>query len=116
MLQVNNLSGGYDGKDIVKSISFTVDKGEVLGILGPNGSGKSTLLKLISQILSPSSGEVLIDGKSASTYSSKAFARIVAVLPQLHAHAFSHTAKETVDLGRYPQPTGIFSTWSDADE
>ena len=116
MLQVNNLSGGYDGKDIVKSISFTVDKGEVLGILGPNGSGKSTLLKLISQILSPSSGEVLIDGKSASTYSSKAFARIVAVLPQLHAHAFSHTVKETVDLGRYPHQTGIFSTWSEADE
>lgn len=116
MLQVNNLSGGYDGKDIVKSVSFSVDKGEVLGILGPNGSGKSTLLKLISQILSPTSGEVLIDGKLASTFSSKAFAQIVAVLPQLHAHAFSHTVKETVDLGRYPHQTGLFSTWSEKDE
>lgn len=116
MLEVKNLSGGYDGNDIVKSVSFTVDKGEVLGILGPNGSGKSTLLKLISQILSPSTGEVRIDGKPATSYSSKAFARIVAVLPQLHAHAFSHTVKETVDLGRYPHQKGMFSTWSVQDE
>ena len=52
MLQVENLSGGYGNELVVKSVSFDVKKGEVLGILGPNGSGKSTLLKIISGILS----------------------------------------------------------------
>ena len=51
MLKVENLSGGYDQKLIVKNVSFQVEKGEMLGILGPNGSGKSTLLKVISGIL-----------------------------------------------------------------
>ena len=41
MLQVENISGGYGKEPIVKSVTFNVKKGEVLGILGPNGSGKS---------------------------------------------------------------------------
>ncbi len=65
MLQVENLSGGYGDKLVVKSVSFNVKKGEVLGILGPNGSGKSTLLKIISGILAAKSGSVTIDGKKA---------------------------------------------------
>lgn len=116
MLQVHQLSGGYEGKDIVKSVSFKVEKGEVLGILGPNGSGKSTLLKLISGTLTPTNGSVEIDGKPSTSFSSKAFARQVAVLPQLHAHAFSHSVRETVELGRYPHQSGLFSSWSKEDE
>ncbi|MDS9472317.1 heme ABC transporter ATP-binding protein [Sporosarcina pasteurii] len=116
MLQVNQLSGGYDEKQVVKSVSFHVDKGEIVGILGPNGSGKSTLLKLISGILPATSGTVKVDGKLTSNYSQKEFARKVAVLPQLHAHAFSHTVRETVELGRYPHQSGFFSAWSEDDE
>ncbi|MFD1205663.1 MULTISPECIES: adenosylcobinamide amidohydrolase [Sporosarcina] len=116
MLHVNNLTGGYGKEPIVKNISFQVAKGEVVGILGPNGSGKSTLLKLISGILPKQDGTVEVDGQSAESYSQKQFARKVAVLPQLHAHAFSHTVKDTVALGRYPHQSGLFSTWSDEDE
>lgn len=116
MLKVENVSGGYGNSLVVKSVSFDVKKGEVLGILGPNGSGKSTLLKIISGILKAESGTVTIDGKIASLYSQKEFARKVAVLPQLHAHAFSHTVRETVELGRYPHQSGLFSTWSTEDE
>lgn len=116
MLHVNGITGGYSKEPIVKNISFHVNKGEVLGILGPNGSGKSTLLKIISGILPKQSGTVQIDGQDASLYSQKEFARKVAVLPQLHAHAFSHTVKDTVSLGRYPHQSGLFSTWSKEDE
>lgn len=116
MLQVNNLSGGYGKEPIVKNISFHVDKGEVLGILGPNGSGKSTLLKIISGILPKQEGTVQIEGQDAKEYSQKQFAKKVAVLPQLHAHAFSHTVKDTVSLGRYPHQSGLFSSWSKEDE
>ena len=116
MLQVDNLSGGYDKEPIVNNISFHVNKGEILGILGPNGSGKSTLLKIISGILPKQNGTVKVDGEDAAVYSQKQFARKVAVLPQLHAHAFSHTVKDTVALGRYPHQSGLFSSWSDEDE
>ncbi|HOY31891.1 MAG TPA: ABC transporter ATP-binding protein [Bacteroidales bacterium] len=50
----------------LKNVNLTIYKGEILGIIGPNGSGKSTLLKLISQITSPSGGEIEINGKVAS--------------------------------------------------
>ncbi|MFJ7934268.1 adenosylcobinamide amidohydrolase [Sporosarcina sp. NPDC096371] len=116
MLQVYNLTGGYGKKPVVKSITFDVKKGEVLGILGPNGSGKSTLLKLISGILPNQEGSVMIDGQHVTVYSQKEFARKVAVLPQLHAHAFSHSVHETVSLGRYPHQSGLFSSWSVEDE
>lgn len=116
MLKVGNLSGGYDHKLIVKDVSFEVGKGEMLGILGPNGSGKSTLLKVMSGILPMSSGDVLIEGKSLQSYSSKELAKKMAVLPQLHSQAFSHTVRDTVSLGRYPHQSGWFSSWSQEDE
>ncbi|WP_313893318.1 adenosylcobinamide amidohydrolase [Psychrobacillus sp.] len=116
MLKVENLSGGYNDRLIVENVSFEVEKGEMLGILGPNGSGKSTLLKIISGILHMVSGDVLIDGKSLKSYSSKELAKKMAVLPQLHSHAFSHTVRDTIGLGRYPHQSGLFSSWSDADE
>ncbi|MFJ8263126.1 adenosylcobinamide amidohydrolase [Rummeliibacillus sp. NPDC094406] len=117
MLAVKQLSGGYDSKKpIVKDISFTVDKGKFIGILGPNGSGKSTLIKVISGILPATSGTVQIDGKNLKDYSTKELARKMAVLPQLHAHAFSHSVRETVSIGRYPHQSSWFSTWSKEDE
>ncbi|WP_144512043.1 adenosylcobinamide amidohydrolase [Bacillus sp. FJAT-22090] len=116
MLQVENVSGGYDRKMIVKNVSFEVEKGEMLGILGPNGSGKSTLLKVISGILNMESGDVLVDGRSLKSYTSKELAKKMAVLPQLHSHAFSHTVRDTIALGRYPHQSGLFSSWSDEDE
>ncbi len=116
MLKINNLSGGYEQKLVVQDVSFEVEKGEMLGILGPNGSGKSTLLKLISGILPIMEGEVLIDGEFLSSYASKELAKKMAILPQLHSQAFSHTVRETVSLGRYPHQKGWFSTWSQQDE
>nr|WP_255457351.1 adenosylcobinamide amidohydrolase [Sporosarcina sp. JAI121] len=115
-MKVENVSGGYGKEPVVKSVTFNVKKGEVLGILGPNGSGKSTLLKIISGILPMETGSVTIDGQDASSYSQKEFAKKVAVLPQLHAHAFSHSVRETVELGRYPHQSGLFSSWSNEDE
>lgn len=116
MLKVENISGGYGNVPIVHNISFTVGEGRMLGILGPNGSGKSTLLKLVSRIITPTSGTVYLDEKAMQSYSPKALARKMAVLPQLHANAFSNSVYDTVSLGRYPHQSGFFSTWSDEDE
>ena len=116
MIVVEELSGGYEDVPIVKDISFTVEKGKILGILGPNGSGKSTLLKVMSGILPATAGTVSIDGQNILSYNARALAKKMAVLPQLHANAFSNSVREAVSLGRYPHQTGFFSSWSAQDE
>lgn len=116
MLKITELTGGYGDKNIVESVSFEVPKGSLLGILGPNGSGKSTMLKLVSGVLPAKSGHVEIAGQAIGSFGAKELAKKMAVLPQLHAHAFAHTVRETVSLGRYPHQSGWFSSWSDEDE
>ena len=60
----NRLKGikGYTKHEVLKDISFTVKKGEFLGIVGRNGSGKSTLLKILAQIYTPDSGSIIVHG------------------------------------------------------
>ncbi len=116
MLEIKNLSGGYGDKNIIENVSFEVEKGEMLGILGPNGSGKSTLMKLISGVLPVKEGIITVDEKKITDFPPKELARTMAVLPQLHVHAFSHSVRETVSLGRYPHQSGWFSSWSEEDE
>lgn len=62
---VNRVKGikGYTEQQVLKDISFTVEKGDFFGIVGRNGSGKSTLLKLISQIYTPNQGKITVNGK-----------------------------------------------------
>ncbi|OCA82803.1 adenosylcobinamide amidohydrolase [Pseudobacillus wudalianchiensis] len=116
MIQLTKLSGGYDGKLIVRDLSFSVQKGELFGILGPNGSGKTTLLKMMSGIVPVSSGSMQIEGKEIKDYKPKELAKRLAVLPQMTPQAFSYTVKETVSLGRYAHQSGLFPIWTEEDE
>lgn len=52
----------YRTKEAVRGISFKVDRGEFVGYIGPNGAGKSTTIKMLTGILHPTSGEVVIGG------------------------------------------------------
>lgn len=116
MLKVENLIGGYSSTPVIKDVSFKVEKGTMLGILGPNGCGKSTLLKLISGIITPTTGSVFIDQVNQNHYSAKELAKKMTVLPQLHGSSFSNTVRDTVSIGRYPHQKGFFSSWSNTDE
>jgi branched-chain amino acid transport system ATP-binding protein len=62
MLEVRNLSKQFGGLRAIWNLSFTVGKGDFLGVIGPNGAGKTTLLNLITGYLRPSSGSVLFEG------------------------------------------------------
>lgn len=116
MLDLENVSGGYDGKPVIKNIGFSVSKGEFFGILGPNGSGKTTLLKLISGLIPCTSGSIQVDNQNLVNFSQKELAQKMAVLSQLTTHAFPYTVKETVSLGRYAHHRGLFQTRSPEDE
>src|SRR5699024_9279802 len=61
---IKNLNKDYGGKDILRDISFEIKDGEILSILGKNGAGKTTLIKILTNILSKSSGEIYYRGKN----------------------------------------------------
>lgn len=66
LLEVNNISKRIKGKEILKGISFNLEKGKVLGIMGPNGQGKTTLLNVIQGLLKADNGEIKVDGNPQS--------------------------------------------------
>jgi ABC-2 type transport system ATP-binding protein len=67
MLEVKALTKSYGKLMAVTDVSFRVDYGETIGLLGPNGAGKTTTVSIIAGLLSPDSGEVLIDGKQVTS-------------------------------------------------
>ena len=77
LLECKNLSKRYGRTQALDDFSVSIEPGCVVGLLGPNGSGKTTLMKLMNGLLTPSSGEVLIDGKRPGMDSKK----IVSYLP-----------------------------------
>lgn len=69
IISVKNLKKIYKGKSVVDNISFNVEEGSLFSFLGPNGAGKSTTINIICTVLTPSAGEVLIDGLNVRTNS-----------------------------------------------
>lgn len=64
VLQIKNLGKSFGNNEVLKNIDFTVNKGDVIGIIGSSGSGKSTLLRCINLFETPTAGEILFDGKN----------------------------------------------------
>ena len=62
ILECRNLTKRYGHVTALDNVSFSLESGHVVGLLGPNGSGKTTLIKLINELLTPSEGELLVDG------------------------------------------------------
>jgi ABC-2 type transport system ATP-binding protein len=80
-LIVNGLSKKYGNQTAVDEVSFTIEKGAVVGFLGPNGAGKSTTLKMIAGYLTPDKGNVTLNGISNQT-DPIAFKKIIGYLPE----------------------------------
>lgn len=92
----NNVSFGYEpNKNVLKDISFTVKKGQVLGIVGKSGAGKSTLVNLISRLYDAGSGEILIDGVNIKDISFKSLHGAVAMVSQ-ETYIFMGTIAENI--------------------
>jgi ABC-2 type transport system ATP-binding protein len=61
-IEIKNVTKEYGLQKALNDVSFTVNKGEILGFLGPNGAGKSTLMKIVTCYIPPTSGTVIVDG------------------------------------------------------
>jgi zinc transport system ATP-binding protein len=99
IIHVDNLTFRYNGTEVISDISFTVKRGDYLGIAGSNGSGKSTLIKNILGILKPLKGNINIFGQQLSSFNQW---QRIGYLPQrinaLNYH-FPGTVSEIVQLG-----------------
>ena len=115
MLEVKSVSCGYDNKDIVKDVSFKIERGNNLCIVGPNGCGKSTLLKSIANLLDYR-GNITLDSKEISKLNRKDLAKNVALMTQASNIYFPYTVYETVSLGRYAHLKGVFSKIDKKDD
>lgn len=107
IVQVQNITKVFDANTAVDNISFSVEAGEVFGLLGPNGAGKSTLIGMISTLLTPTSGDVMIDGHSAKK-EPMAVKKVIGVVPQEIALYPTLTARE--NLGFWGSMYGLSSS------
>jgi len=101
-ITITNLSHSFGKHNVLRHLSFSVEKGDFFIIIGPNGSGKTTLMKLMAGILKLQKGQIEILGLANLTYTPKALARAVAFVPQRLPVDLPFTVGEAVLLGRAP--------------
>jgi iron complex transport system ATP-binding protein len=115
VLEARHLSFNYQ-RPIVRDISFRLEAGTITGIIGPNGSGKTTALRLLSGIISPLSGDILLWGdRSLSQMKRKEIARHVAMVPQNGGVYHYQTVFQFAIQGRSPH-LSLLGFESTADE
>ena len=78
LVECKKLCKSYDEKQVLKDVSLKIPRGKIIGLLGKNGTGKTTLIKLINDLLTPTSGEIFINGKKPGVESKD----IIAFLPE----------------------------------
>ncbi len=101
-----------DGSTVLEEVSFSVAKGEIVGLVGPNGAGKTTALRAVTGALKPAGGRVEVFGKAPGEYSPRALARKLGYLPQATEIYWSITVERVVALGRTP----FLMPWEDLSE
>ena len=114
ILQSDDLAVGYDGKAVLKGLSFSLRPGEILTLIGPNGAGKSTILKTLARRLMPLAGTVLLDGAMLSRMAENELARRLSVVTTERLRAELMSCAEVVATGRYPY-TGRLGILSEHD-
>lgn len=100
MLEIKHLSAGYGKKEVLKDVSFSLEGGQIVGLLGSNGCGKTTLLKAICGIL-PHEGECLLSGTNLEKLPDKEKGRLLGYIPQKSGISVDITLEEVVLMGFY---------------
>lgn len=101
-IEIKNLAISFNEKQILKSISLSINEGDFLSIIGPNGAGKSTLLKCICGLQNSWSGEILLGDKMVQKYSAKERAKVLSYVPQSIQNSLPFSVYDFVAMGLYP--------------
>ena len=107
IIEINNLDFTYDKQAADESFhlsvpSWKVEKGSFFSIVGPNGCGKSTLLKLITGLLTPNKGSIIVAGNNIEKINKRDYSKIIAYVPQSVVTIFPFSVYEIVMMGRTP--------------
>jgi len=102
VLEICNLTSGYDSKFFLKDINLKVEGKDFVGVIGPNGSGKTTLLRAITKIIKPHKGEILFEKENLEKLSFKEVAKKIAMVSQAREIELKMSVEEFVLLGRIP--------------
>ena len=121
LVELRGVEFGYPGASVRRArpfhlarLAMTIERGEVLGVIGPNSAGKTTLIRLLTRVVHPSAGDILLDGRPLASISAASLAREIAVVPQDLPQAFPFTVEQLVLMGRYPHaPDRYFETPED---
>ena len=114
-LLVRDLTVGYRDRVISEHLDVVIPDGAFTVIVGPNACGKSTLLRALSRLLAPTSGEVVLDGRSIADYPAKEVARRLGLLPQTSSSPDGITVADLVGRGRFPHQR-FLQQWTREDE
>jgi ABC-type branched-subunit amino acid transport system ATPase component len=102
MLTLNGVTAGYGGGDVLRGVDLACAPGSITCVVGPNGAGKSTVLRVVSGLLCPRAGAVLLDGEPIGGLpSGEILRRGVAQVPQTQALFPSMTVRENVLMGGF---------------
>lgn len=97
MLKIENLTGGYLNIPVLKNISFTIEDGELVGLIGLNGAGKSTTIKEVIGLLKPYNGEITIDGLSIEQ-DNQNYRKKIGFIPETPSLYEELTLKEHIEI------------------
>lgn len=114
-LRAEDVTIQYDNRVISQNLSIEIPDHSFTVIIGPNACGKSTLLRTLSNLLKPSVGHVLLDGKKITKYKSKEVAKKLGLLPQASTAPDGITVANLVAHGRYPYQN-LIQQWTESDE
>ena len=111
LLEVNGLTKRFGGLVAVKDIGFSIDAGEILGLIGPNGSGKSTVMKCIMGIERPTAGQVKVEGTNVAGWPTHRIARLGVGIVFQHARPLHRqTILEHIKLALLPDSLLMLAT------
>jgi len=114
-LVARGLHAGYGERAVLQGLDLAVPPGKITAIVGANACGKSTLLRTLSRLLTPSQGQVLLDGKSVHKLPPRDLARQMGLLPQSPVAPDGITVLDLVSRGRHPHH-GLLSRWTRQDD
>jgi iron complex transport system ATP-binding protein len=113
-LAAQSLTLSYGDRTIVDDMDLQVPPGRITAIVGPNGCGKSTLLRALARLMTPRSGQVILDGRELHGRPTKEIARTLGLLPQSPVAPEGIAVADLVGRGRHPHQK-LLARWSQHD-